>query len=115
MRKVEKTGRISMIRNDAVSFSEIPDFLTPAATEDVRNFHRSIPGYAPSPLKELKNYAEKFGVKSVLVKDESQRFGLNAFKGLGGVYAVNRIVCEQLGIDSGESTLELLKSEKYQE
>ncbi|MCR5371205.1 MAG: diaminopropionate ammonia-lyase [Clostridium sp.] len=90
-----------------------PAWLEEMDTVDVRQFHRSVPGYAPTPLRELKAYAEAFGVKSVLVKDESFRFGLKAFKGLGGVYAVNRVICRELGIDPAKSSLELLQSGRY--
>ena len=38
-------------------------------------------------------------VRSVLVKDESARFGLNAFKGLGGSYCMFRVLCERFGLD----------------
>ena len=40
--------------------------------------------------------ARKLGLKSVCVKDESKRFGLNAFKVLGGSYAVARCLAERL-------------------
>lgn len=34
----------------------------------------------------------------IYVKDESKRFGLNAFKGLGGSYGIGRYLGEQLGL-----------------
>jgi diaminopropionate ammonia-lyase len=43
-------------------------------------FHRSIPGYVPTPLVELPELG-------VWVKDESDRFGLPAFKVLGASWA----------------------------
>ena len=55
----------------------------------VRDFHRSLPGYAPTPLISLENLAKTIGVKGIYVKDESKRFGLNAFKALGASYAVH--------------------------
>ncbi|GAA3091757.1 diaminopropionate ammonia-lyase [Kribbella aluminosa] len=51
------------------------------------DFHRSMPGYAPTPLIEV---PELLGVGSVWVKDESNRFGLPAFKVLGASWAVNQ-------------------------
>jgi diaminopropionate ammonia-lyase len=50
-------------------------------------FHRTIAGYRPTPLIGLKSLAAETGVGSILMKDESERFGLNAFKGLGASYA----------------------------
>jgi diaminopropionate ammonia-lyase len=53
-------------------------------------FHRSLPGYAPGPLVEAPATAEALGVERVLVKDESSRFGLPAFKVLGASWATHR-------------------------
>ena len=66
---------------------------------DVIRFHKSLPGYAPAPLAALQEQAAAFGIKGIYCKDESHRFGLNAFKGLGGSYAMFRILCEKLGLD----------------
>jgi diaminopropionate ammonia-lyase len=51
-------------------------------------FHRSIPGYTPTPLRRLQGLAHQLGVSDIWVKDESYRFGLNAFKALGASYAI---------------------------
>lgn len=44
--------------------------------------------YEKTPLACLSDLADHLGVKGIYVKDESWRFGLNAFKGLGGSHAV---------------------------
>ncbi len=80
------------------------------AAEAALAFHRTIPGYEPTPLVSLDALAAHLGVAQVWVKDESLRFGLNAFKGLGGSYAVARVIAERLGIDEGELTFDLLTS-----
>ena len=54
-------------------------------------FHRTLPGYAPTPLIELKSFAARLGINRFFVKDESPRFGLNAFKGLGGSFAMHAV------------------------
>ncbi len=59
--------------------------------EDALSFHRSLPFYNETPLLELHDFAEKYGIKNLCIKDESKRFGLNAFKGLGVSYAVSKI------------------------
>ena len=69
------------------------------AAENALRFHRTLPGYAMTELVSLDGAAKELGVKKVLVKDESPRFGLNAFKGLGGSYAVFRILCDRFGLD----------------
>jgi diaminopropionate ammonia-lyase len=53
-------------------------------------FHRALPGYAPTPLRELPALAAELGVASVAVKDESARLGLPAFKVLGASWAVEQ-------------------------
>ncbi|MEI6895646.1 MAG: diaminopropionate ammonia-lyase [Colwellia sp.] len=67
--------------------------------EKARSFHQRLPGYQPTPLRELDNLAKEFSLKKILVKDESYRFGLNAFKMLGGVYAIARLLCEEFDLD----------------
>ncbi len=62
---------------------------------EIREFHRSLPGYMPTRLVELPEIAEEFGVGHVLVKDESNRFGLPAFKALGASWALNRSLVDQ--------------------
>lgn len=54
----------------------------------IQAFHRSVPGYSVTPLVERPALARELGVEKLWIKDESKRFGLNAFKGLGGSYAV---------------------------
>ncbi|MGE4299251.1 MAG: diaminopropionate ammonia-lyase [Desulfovibrionaceae bacterium] len=56
----------------------------------VRLFHAGCPGYAPTPLVSLPALAASLGVAAILAKDESFRFGLNAFKVLGASYGVAR-------------------------
>jgi diaminopropionate ammonia-lyase len=65
----------------------------------VRAFHASIPSYRPTPLRRLDGLAGELGIDSLHVKDESARFGLNAFKGLGGSYAVACYIAGELGIE----------------
>ncbi len=59
---------------------------------DVRAFFRSNPELSPTPLKPLRALADTLGVASIYAKDETHRFGLNAFKIVGVSYAVDRLV-----------------------
>lgn len=90
-------------------------FLSREATAPARRLHCSMTGYAPTPLVELSGLAKRGGVRSVLVKDESPRFGLNAFKALGGLYALFRVVCRELGLDHRTATMDTLKSPEYRD
>lgn len=58
-------------------------------------FHRSLPGYAPTPLVEAPHAAAALGVERVLVKDESGRLGLPSFKILGASWAAHRALAGQ--------------------
>jgi diaminopropionate ammonia-lyase len=68
-------------------------FLNPSASSwryhgpdtdaQVLSFHRKLPEYNQTPLVSLPDLAKELGVGHVLLKDESNRFGLPAFKILG--------------------------------
>ncbi len=61
-----------------------------------RRFHASMPGYAPTPLRDAPAAADRLGVTEVLVKDESARLGLPSFKVLGASWAVYRALLDRL-------------------
>jgi diaminopropionate ammonia-lyase len=61
-----------------------------ALAADALTCHRALPDYAPTPLHRLDGLARTVGVGSLLLKDESHRFGLGAFKGLGASFAMAR-------------------------
>ena len=68
------------------------------ASARARRFHQTVPGYQPTPLHTLTALGADLNLDALWLKDESQRFNLNAFKGLGASYAVARLVAEQLGL-----------------
>ncbi len=57
---------------------------------DATEFHTSLPIYKPTPLIQLSNLSKKYNVGNIYMKDESHRFGLNAFKVLGASYAIHQ-------------------------
>jgi diaminopropionate ammonia-lyase len=61
-------------------------------------FHRRLPGYAPTPLKEAAELAQRLDVAHIWVKDESQRFRMPAFKILGTSWAVYKALTERSGV-----------------
>ena len=65
------------------------------AVADVEAFHRTLPGFAETPLVALPGLARELGVGELWVKDESRRVGLNAFKVLGASYAIHRFMQSQ--------------------
>ena len=73
------------------------NLLPDGITEEARAFHAQMPGYEMTPLKRLSNLASRLGLGSIWVKDESARMRLNAFKSLGGSFAIYRFICQKVG------------------
>ena len=87
-------------------------FVQSEAMQAVLEFHSGIAGYAQTPLVSLPNLAKQLGVGQIFVKDESARFGLNAFKALGGSYAIARYLCGKLNIPVDRNSFNVLCSEE---
>lgn len=117
-------GRIAMVKKEATHVRlnpmnrrngigmDIPKFVSPKAAQTAQAFHRKFPDYQPTPLVGLPGLAAKLGIRQLLVKDESHRFGLNAFKVLGASYAMARNLCERLGLPIEEADFAYLQSEE---
>lgn len=80
-----------------------------------RFFHSSFPQYSITPLARLDGMAKYLGLAGLYVKDESYRFGLNAFKVLGGSFAMAKYIAQQMGRDVSEMTYDYLTSEAFRE
>lgn len=61
-------------------------------------FHAGFPGYRPTRLVDAPPIAAELGVGRVLIKDESSRLGLPAFKVLGASWAVARLLARRAGV-----------------
>ncbi|SDF18987.1 diaminopropionate ammonia-lyase [Sporolituus thermophilus] len=85
-------------------------FLSEQEIDKARKFHQSFPEYRETPLRSLANLAGALGVGGIYVKDESYRFGLNAFKVLGGSYAMARYLAERLEEDIAKLPFDRLTS-----
>ncbi len=91
-------------------------YLPIMAEENVRSalkFHRSFPQYEVTPLHQLKKMAAYLGLKGLYVKDESYRFGLNAFKVLGGSYAMASYIATKTGKSVDELPYDVLSSAEF--
>ena len=75
------------------------ELMSEENVKKANEFHRSFPQYSVTPLQNLSSLAKYLGVKNIFCKDESYRFGLNAFKVLGGSYAMGRYIAKELGRD----------------
>ncbi len=76
----------------------------------IRDFHHQIEDYQPTPLVSLPSLAKRLGLKSILVKDESHRFGLKAYKALGGSYALGQLLAEHLDVDIAQIDLKTVST-----
>lgn len=83
--------------------------------EKARGFHRTFPDYNPTPLRNLSCLAETLGVAGIYIKDESYRFGLKAFKSLGGSYAMARYLAQQLDKNISELPYPVLTSREVKQ
>lgn len=80
-----------------------------------RTFHESFDQYSKTPLQDLNELANHIGVGGIYLKDESYRFGLNAFKVLGGSYAMAQYMAKKLGKDISELAYKNLISNEVKE
>lgn len=81
--------------------------------ETAKTFHRSFPQYSVTPLAKLNRMASRLGLGGLYVKDESYRFGLNAFKVLGGSFAMAKYIAKEMGRDIGDMTYDYLTSPAF--
>lgn len=77
-----------------------------------RAFHKSFLQYTVTPLARLDNLAARLGLNNLCVKDESYRFGLNAFKVLGGSFAMASCIADETGRDVADMTYDYLTSDE---
>ena len=87
--------------------------MSPDNVSKARAFHRSFPQYSVTPLARLDGMAARLGLGNLFVKDESYRFGLNAFKVLGGSFAMARYIAGEVGKDIGEINYDYLTGEQF--
>ena len=91
------------------------DLMSEENVTKANECHKSFPQYSVTPLQKLSALASYLGVKGIYCKDESYRFGLNAFKVLGGSYAMGRYIAKELGRDISELPYNVLSSDKLRE
>ena len=91
------------------------DLMSEENVTKANEFHKSFPQYSVTPLQKLSALASYLGVKGIYCKDESYRFGLNAFKVLGGSYAMGRYIAKELGRDISQLPYNVLSSDNLRE
>lgn len=86
----------AIFHNPLASQYTVPQAARPDAS--VSAFHTSLEGYTPTDLLSLPDLARELRVGHVLVKNESVRLGLPAFKILGASWAACRVITRHLGL-----------------
>lgn len=87
----------------------------------IEEFHRSLPDYTETQLVSLPEQAQELGLDHVLVKAETQRLGLPAFKIMGASWAIYQALInkldmqlmtplEELGVEAKKAQLTLVAS-----
>ncbi len=107
----EQVQNIRWIENrfrDTRDANEYTGVYSTIEMDKANRFHATMPGYTETPLKDLSGLAALLGVDKVYVKDESERFGLNAFKGLGVSYAMAKYFAGVLELDLDSVTFDEL-------
>ena len=116
---MSNTLKIQYIKNanlrNVEDGSDVFKFINRETLRSVRDFHDKFSEYQVTPLHSLNELSKGLGVAKIWVKDESHRFGLNAFKVLGGAYAVGKYLSEKLGVDISELSFEDLKSKEIKD
>ncbi len=109
MKEVINWKKNELPRTDVEGCIEI---LKEEEVNKARTFHESFGEYSKTPLQELDELAAHIGVGGIYLKDESYRFGLNAFKVLGGSFAIAKYMAEKLGRDISELGYQKLISDE---
>ncbi|NVM26197.1 MAG: diaminopropionate ammonia-lyase [Desulfobacterales bacterium] len=91
------------------------ELFSSSVGRSVREFHQSFPDYKPTPLARLPHLAHMLQVASIWIKDESYRFGLNAFKVLGAIHGLAYLVAHQLDKNARELSFDLLNERTTKE
>ena len=91
---------------------EAPSYANFDQFKAVKSFHQSLPGYSPSPLVNLGELASMLGIEALMVKDESRRFDLKAFKVLGASYAIAKEIKQYLSFGEKKLSFDAIAAQK---
>ena len=114
----QTTSNVKAIKNSFFNpeFNEQDlSFFANEEVEKILNFQKTNEKFTETPLINLKALSNHLNVNNIYVKDESKRFGLNAFKVMGGVYAIGKYIAKKLGKKVEDLTFEQMQSEETRE
>ena len=88
------------------------EYFTVEEIQKALDFHKSFSTFAETDLVQLNDRAKEIGLNNIYVKDESSRFGINSFKGLGAAWAMGNYIAEKLNIPIEELPYERMISDE---
>jgi len=112
---LQTTNNVKSIKNNFFNpqFNEEDlKYFTNQEINKVLDFQKTNEKFTETPLINLKALSKKMNIDNVYVKDESKRFGLNAFKVMGGVYAIGKHIAKKLGKNIEDLTFNDMRSEE---
>ena len=74
------------------------EYNGPPPNPAVEPFHKGLPNYSVTPLHSLSELAKNLDLGHVLLKDESHRLGLPAFKILGASWACHKLIASKCNL-----------------
>jgi diaminopropionate ammonia-lyase len=108
-KKIEILCHVNKKRSQSASRYAV-ELVSHDVEKSVSCFHRSLPGYRPTPLVKLTQLAKYLGINDLWVKSEAERFDLKAFKVLGASYAIGKIIAKELNLDNRIFTFDQILS-----
>lgn len=115
---LKDADKIRRVKNNFLLSQRHHEELEHFSTDKIANvlsFQKTHKQYAETPLVSLDHLSKHLNVASIQVKDESKRFGLNAFKVMGGIYAIGKYIADKLGRNIETISFEELQSEEVKE
>jgi len=115
---LKDADKIRRVKNKFLLSQRHHEELEHFSTDKIANvlkFQKTHKQYAETPLVSLNHLSKHLNLASIQVKDESKRFGLNAFKVMGGIYAIGKYIADKLGRNIETISFEELQSEEVKE
>lgn len=104
-----QTERNMRLQTD-IDLDEFKDFRD-EEVQKVYSFQKTHDAYRKTPLRSLDTLSGQLNISKLFVKDESYRFDLNAFKVMGGIYAISHYLADKMHLSLTDLSFYRLKNE----
>lgn len=115
---LKDADKIRRVKNKFLLSQSNHEELEHFSTDKIANvlkFQKTHKQYTETPLVSLDHLSKHLNLASIQVKDESKRFGLNAFKVMGGIYAIGKYIADKLGRNIETISFEELQLKEVKE